>query len=192
MRSVDERALLARAQTSAAGFGELFDAYYDRIYAYAYRRIGSREIAEDIAAGVFEDALNGIRRVRWQGKPVIAWLYRIAARRVADFFRQRKVDDPLDDAISISRDEANDLLERADEYAMVQRAIEQLNKRDREMIRLAFFDELDGAEMAAMLGCTANNAYVRLHRALKNLKAILESNDDVTLSKAKSLALRSE
>ena len=31
----DERALIARAKTSAAGFGELFDAYYDRIYAYA-------------------------------------------------------------------------------------------------------------------------------------------------------------
>jgi hypothetical protein len=45
----------------------VFDACYDRIYAYAYRRVGTRATAEDIAACVFEDALKGIKRVRWQG-----------------------------------------------------------------------------------------------------------------------------
>src|SRR5512136_1150128 len=85
-----EKAMLEHAQKSAAGFGELFDAYYDRIYAYAYRRVGIRMVAEDIAAGVFEDALRGIRRLRWQGKPVIAWLYRIAGRRVVDYYRSTR------------------------------------------------------------------------------------------------------
>lgn len=170
-----ERVLLERAQKSAAGFGELFDACYDRIYAYCYRRVGSRETAEDIAASVFEDALakRGIARVRWQGKPVIAWLYRIAARRVADFYRAKRSDDPLDAVVLSATDRADESVEREDESAAVRRGIGKLNERDREIIRLAFFDELDGAAIAATLGCTTNNAYVRLHRALKNLKTIL-------------------
>ncbi|MBI5029409.1 MAG: sigma-70 family RNA polymerase sigma factor [Chloroflexi bacterium] len=176
MPSVDERRLLERAQTNAAGVAELFDAYFYRIYAYAYRRVGSRETAEDIAATVFEDAMNGIKRVRWLGKPIIAWLYRIAARRVADYYRAHRVTESLDDRLELVGEAMSDAerVERDDEYRSVRCGIERLTERDREIIRLAFFDELGGAEMAAMLGCTTNNVYVRLHRAMKNLKAILE------------------
>jgi len=175
MDATDERALIAHAQTSAAGFGELFDLYYDRIYAYAYRRVGQRDAAEDIAAGVFEDALRGIKRFRWQGKPIAAWLYRIAARRVADFYRARKNDAPLDESAYISRDDIGGVVERDDDYAAVWRGLASLNERDQEIIRLAFFDELGGAEIAAILDCTPNNAYVRLHRALRRLELFLKS-----------------
>jgi RNA polymerase sigma-70 factor (ECF subfamily) len=176
MTLADERALLARAQKSAAGFGELFDAYYDRIYAYAYRRVGARAHAEDIAASVFEDALRGIRRVRWQGKPIAAWLYRIAARRVADFYRTRTHDAPLDEFAHVSSDGIGDALERADEYAAVRRGLQKLAAPDRELIRLVYFDELDGKTIAALLGCAPNTVYVRTHRALKRLEAILCDN----------------
>lgn len=169
MSQRDDRALLARAQTSAAGFGELFDAYYERIYAYAYRRVGSRDAAEDIAATVFEDALRGIHQLRWQIKPLVAWLYRIAARRVADFYRARRADAPLDE--TLARDDAlHAQVERADEFAAVRRGLARLSERDREIIRLAYFDELSGDAIAATLNCSANSAYVRLHRALKKLE----------------------
>ncbi|MBM3129574.1 MAG: sigma-70 family RNA polymerase sigma factor [Chloroflexi bacterium] len=173
MTLADERALLHRAQTSAAGFGELFDAYYERIYAYAYRRVGARAIAEDIAASVFEDALRGIRRVRWQGKPLSAWLYRIAARRVADFYRARTNDAPLDEFAHLTRDSIGDALERDEEYAAVRRGLQKLNASEREIIRLVYFDELDGDTIAALLHLTKNNVYVRTHRALKKLEMIL-------------------
>ena len=170
MRIIDERELFERAQKSAAGFGELFDAYYNRIYAYAYRRVGSREIAEDIAASVFEDALRGIQRVRWQGKPMVAWLYRIASRRIADFFRDRKDDASLDDGVIRIDGHVHDSIERAEEMATVQRCLKELSANDREIILLAYFDELSGTEIATILNCTANSAYVRLHRALAKLE----------------------
>lgn len=170
MRIIDERELFERAQKSAAGFGELFDAYYDRIYAYCYRRVGSREIAEDIAASVFEDALRGIRRVRWQGKPIVAWLYRIASRRIADFYRDRKDDVSLDDVVIRIDGQVHDSIERAEEMAAVQRCLKALSANDREIILFAYFDELSGTEIATVLNCTANSAYVRLHRALEKLE----------------------
>ena len=174
MQARSDKELLERAQKSAAGFGELFDAYYDRIYAYAYRRVGARMVAEDIAAGVFEDALRGIRHVRWQGKPVIAWLYRIAARRVVDHYRSaRDVDELAGDGLGLADDGLGGV-EIEEEYAAVRSGLSRLNERDRELIHLAFFDELDGAEIAATLNCTPNNVYVRLHRALKKLEMVLK------------------
>ncbi len=172
MPVADERRVLARAQKNAAGFGELFDAYYDRIYAYAYRRVASSAIAEDIAAEVFEDALRGIRRVRWQGKPIVAWLYRIAARRVADYYRDGRPEKAIEFDLG-TNDPRLEEIEKLDEYAGVRIGLAKLNVGDREIIGLAFFDELNGAEIAALLNCSQNAAYVRLHRALKRLKDIL-------------------
>ena len=173
MRLADERALFERAQSSAAGFGELFDAYYDRIYAYCYRRVGSRDIAEDVAASVFEDAMRGIKRARWQNKPTIAWLYGIAARRVADYYRSRKDDESLDDVVIHTGNLIHESVEQGEEFAAVQRGLKKLNANDREIIMLAYFEELDGAEIAATLNCSANSAYVRLHRALGKLERIV-------------------
>lgn len=174
MNLFDERALLARAQKSVAGFGELFDAYYDRIYAYAYRRVGTRDHAEDIAASVFEDALRGIKRYQWQGKPLSAWLYRIASRRIADFYREAgKHGDVEIGSLDALSDGPVAGLELAEEQGQVHRALSCLGASDREIIRLVFFEELDRSEVAALLNCTVNNVYVRLYRALQRLEKTL-------------------
>ena len=124
MQATDDKALLERAQKSAAGFGDLFDAYYDRIYAYAYRRVGTRRTAEDIAAGVFEDALRSIRRVRWQGKPVIAWLYRIASCVVLWItIAARGMQLNSQTICWVQRGTASDGLEIEEEYAAVRRGL---------------------------------------------------------------------
>ncbi len=173
-----ERDLLVRAQSSADGFGELFDRYYDRIYAYAYRRVGTQVAAEDIAACVFEDALRNIRRVRWQGKPVIAWLYRIASRRVADYYRDRQNSTEGGQEWQDTAEEGPaSAVERAELLVVVRAGLNKLSARDREIIQLTFFDQASAAEIGAMWDCTTNSVYVRLHRALKRLRAILEDGD---------------
>ena len=104
---------------------------------------------------------------------MIAWLYRIASRRVADHHRSKRGDASIDDVAIAATDDVGDAVERAEEFAAVRRGIARLNEREREIIRLAYFDELDGDAMAAMLGCSRNSVYVRLHRALEKLERIV-------------------
>lgn len=172
MNVSEEQKLLARAQASRDGFGELFDSHYERIYAYAYRRVGSRVVAEDIAACTFEDALRGIKCLQWRDKPIVAWLYRIASRRVADYYRQAKEHVPFEGEMVGAADDGE--LEQLERRAAVRAGLTKLNPNDREIIQLVFFDELETAEIAALSNCTANSVYVRLHRALKKLRSILE------------------
>lgn len=176
-QNVNERDLLARAQASADGFGELFDRSYDRIYAYAYRRVGTQVTAEDIAACVFEDALRNIKRVRWQGKPVIAWLYRIASRRVADYYRDRQNSAVGEQESPDIAESPDGMVERTEAFEMVRAGLDKLSARDREIIQLTFFDQASAAEIGAMWDCTTNSVYVRLHRALKRLRTIVEDGD---------------
>ncbi len=80
----DERLLIEAAQRDPARFAELYDLYFDRIYAYVAWRTASRDEAEDMVSEVFHKALANLRRFEWRGAPFSAWLYRIAANEITD------------------------------------------------------------------------------------------------------------
>lgn len=56
-------------------------------------------------------------------------------------------------------------------------ALAALSERDREVLRLAAWEELDGTELAEALGCSAGTAKVRLHRARQRLARLLSGTD---------------
>ena len=56
--------------------------------------------------------------------------------------------------------------------------LDQLSGRDREIILLRYAEELSNSEIAEVLGCSVNNVYVRLHRALGRLRERFEAQQD--------------
>src|SRR5215469_8997158 len=81
---LEEHLLIEQAQRNPARFANLYDIYFDRIYAYVANRVRSRDEAEDLVSEVFHKALANLRRFEWKGAPFAAWLYRIAANEIAD------------------------------------------------------------------------------------------------------------
>jgi RNA polymerase sigma-70 factor (ECF subfamily) len=75
---------------------------------------------------------------------------------------------------------------RSAETAVVQReqqsylhaALAQLSAKDRDIISLRYFEELSSEEVAEILGCSRQNVYLRLHRALGRLRQQLEVKGD--------------
>jgi RNA polymerase sigma-70 factor (ECF subfamily) len=55
-------------------------------------------------------------------------------------------------------------------------ALETLRPADREILSLAFWEELDTDQIARVLGCSKNAAAVRLTRARKAWRAAFEAN----------------
>lgn len=168
-----EHTLLAEAQASAEGFGRLYDATYDRIYAYAYRRTGSATEAEDITAAVFEAALRGIGRVRLGDRPVLAWLYGIARYHVADHYRRRGVtaeDNVETDGREGESPDPQERLEGEEQAALLRRALASLSADDQAVLDSVYFAGLPRDEAARLMGISTNALYVRLHRALARLR----------------------
>ena len=60
----DERELVERARVDPSAFAELYRRYLPRVHAFAYRRTGAVEVAEDITSAAFERALRNLRRVQ--------------------------------------------------------------------------------------------------------------------------------
>ena len=79
-----ERALIEAAQRDRGRFSELYEANFERVYAYVVRRVRDRDEAQDLTADVFHLALKSLPRFEWRGVPFAAWLFRIAANEIAD------------------------------------------------------------------------------------------------------------
>lgn len=81
---VSEQALVEAAKADPSRFAALYEAHFERIYAFVAHRVRDRGAAEDLTAEVFRRALAGIGSFEWRGAPFAAWLYRIAANEIAE------------------------------------------------------------------------------------------------------------
>src|ERR1700741_5021559 len=87
-----EREQIEAAKRDPAQFEALYEANFYRVYAYLARRTGRRDVAEDLTQEVFRDALLNLRKFEWRGTRFGAWLLRIAANAVADFYSKDRRD----------------------------------------------------------------------------------------------------
>jgi RNA polymerase sigma-70 factor (ECF subfamily) len=71
-----------------------------------------------------------------------------------------------------------------DEHAEVRAALERLRPDDREILRLAAWEDLSTSEIGVVLGCSAANAAVRLSRARSRFRQVLQEVDPSWTSKA--------
>src|SRR5262245_59227162 len=78
----DETAIVALAQRDPAAFAPLYQTYITPVYHYCYRRLGTREMAEDATSLVFERALRSLPLFR--GGSFRSWLFAIAHNAVTD------------------------------------------------------------------------------------------------------------
>src|SRR4029453_17858175 len=97
-----ERRLIEDAQKDPGRFAALYEANFERVYAFIARRVGDRDEAQDLTADVFHQALANLPRFEWRGVPFAAWLFKIAANAIADRWkrtaRERGVPQP-DEAV---------------------------------------------------------------------------------------------
>src|SRR5204863_3329449 len=83
-REATERRLVEAAQQDRARFADLYEEYFEVVYAYVARRVGNRAATEDLTSEVFRKALASLPRFKWTGAPFGAWLLRIASNVIAD------------------------------------------------------------------------------------------------------------
>jgi RNA polymerase sigma factor (sigma-70 family) len=158
-----------RAVSPEARFRLLFARHYPSVFGYAARRLG-RDEAGDAAAEVFTVAWRRLDRV--PDEPgTLPYLYAVARKVVANqersAHRRARLHRRLEGPTPLS---AQPDPQRLDVVAAMMR----LRAPDREILRLAAWEDLDPAAIARALGCSANAASVRLHRAKKRLSAELE------------------
>jgi RNA polymerase sigma-70 factor, ECF subfamily len=170
----DHELMLAVRDGELDALGELFERHQGPLYGFLVKFTGQRTAAEDIAQTVFQRMLKYRHTYRDDGS-FTAWMYHLARRCAADYFRKANAApaaiDP--DQLDEHADEAPHAADRErarDDHALLQTALARLDRGDREVLLLSRFQELPFAEIAGILECSVGAAKVRAHRALRELR----------------------
>lgn len=154
----------------------LYDRTYDRVWAFVLRRVPNEDAAGDVVAETFLTVWRRISDVPNDERGADAWVFGTARRMSANSRRgtkrrlrlfDRLGQRPVDLLVDVSgAKEANE---------SVMKALERIPPSQREILALAFWDDLDTDQIARVLGCSKNAAAVRLSRARKAWQAAYES-----------------
>lgn len=177
----DEPSLVGRARSDPDAFTALYRAHAERVYAYAWRRLGSREAAEDVVAATFERAWRSLPAFRWRDGGFPAWILRIAANQVTDHVRReaRARSPRAQRALSLLVPAAggDESAGAVTDDVELRAALARLRPRYAEALSLRYFAGLDQAGAAAALGCSTSTFAVVLHRAHAALRRELEGKE---------------
>jgi RNA polymerase sigma-70 factor (ECF subfamily) len=157
---------------------EVLETIRPIVVRYVRARIGTAErsglSADDVAQEVCLAAMQALPRYQDQGRPFLAFVYGIAAHKVADAHRAagRNKADPTDEVPErYSVDSGPEQLAmNADAAARMEALLKILPEKQREILILRVVVGMSAEEVAEAVGSTAGAVRVAQHRALAKLK----------------------
>lgn len=181
-----EAMLLAQfAAGDQAAARELSDLLLPGVLRHAWRVLGDRDEAEDIAQEAMLRLWRQAETWRAGEAKVSTWLYRVTQNLCIDRIRKRRPSVAIEDAPE-PVDPDPGVLERmaeSEEARTVARAIRELPDRQRQALVLRHFEGLSNPEIGGRLDCSVEAVESLLARARRQLAAIMtktrEALDDV-------------
>jgi RNA polymerase sigma-70 factor (ECF subfamily) len=170
-------------------FEELVEKYQHRLVAVLHHLVGNAEEAEDLAQEVFLRIYRARKKYRARAK-FSTWLFTIANNLALNALRSRKrrAVVPLEGSDSgplgprpaerLVQDRAahpSHHMQQLELAAVIRRALEGLNERQRVAVLLNKFEEMNYAEIAEVMGLTTKAVKSLLSRARCNLRVALQN-----------------
>ncbi len=159
-----------------AALGELVRRHVDLVYATALRQVGrDAHLAEDVVQVVFARFVHRAAALR-DRESLGGWFYTTAHHVAANVVRgeRRRKDRELE---AQTMENIRPTAELGTDWSRLQPvlddAMHEINERDRDAIRLRYFERMPVAAIGARLGVTENAAAKRLERALEKLRVRL-------------------
>jgi RNA polymerase sigma-70 factor (ECF subfamily) len=173
----DLRALVILAQTGeSAALDELVRRIRPHVFRYVLARLTDRSSAEDVTQEVAMTVVSALPRYEDMGRPVLAWVFGIAMRKVSEAHRalRRRPEcaaDTLPETVAPDDALPEAAAVRLDTARQMAALLATLPYPQDEIVRLRIAAGLSAEETAAVLGMTAGAVRVAQHRALARLRA---------------------
>jgi len=169
--AASDLALARNALADEDAFAELYRRYVPRVYRYHMAHTGNVKDAEDLTSQTFISALEGLKSYRGDGS-FAAWILGIASKKRLMFFRGRKPEVPLDDALhlpspSLPTDRAAHQRLRLESLA---RALKTISPERAEAVVLSYFGGLSNQEIGATLRKSEAAVKMLVSRGLQDLR----------------------
>jgi len=158
-------------------FLEIYDLHHRPVKTFISKMVGDKWLADDLTQDTFIKVRKNLNGLEDDSK-IMPWIFRIARNRCLDYFRSgaaRNKGQELTNRFQKSIEPVVQMqLEQRQMSQCVQDKIYLLPETLRVALILSDTMEMTNQETADILDITVSNVKVRVHRARKALKVILE------------------
>jgi len=175
-------------------FSEFYDKNIDKVFRFIYLRVDSTETAQDLTSSAFlkfwqrQMPVIAIPTYREKQPPAIsnpqAFLYRIARNQIIDFYRQRSKKPVSLDKLGeiadfqVAQPTFSQKIELTLEMERIKKILHTIKPVYADVIIWHYVDDLPIKEIAGILERKEGAVRVLLHRALKALKAQINTDNN--------------
>ncbi len=174
----DEEIFIKKAKDGEVeAFGLLYEHYMPKIYRFVLLKVSHREEAEDLTHQVFLKAWESIEQYDFQGYPFGSWLYQIARNAVIDYYRKSHPQSSLEETDVDLVADTPSLEKGLDEKTNIESLVKIIGKLkdiERDVVIMRFIEDMTVREVAKIIGKSEGATKVIQHRAIKNLRDLLE------------------
>lgn len=161
------------AQRDEDAFKELYERYYKTVYLYAYRILG--EEALDVANESMMEIWRGAKRFKGRSQ-ASTWIFGIVANKVRKRLKgaSRYAGEEGLEGVRSEEPSPEEVSHRSGLREKFKEALHRLSPEHREVLHLAYYEDLPLKEIAEILGCPVNTVKTRMFYARRRLRQILE------------------
>lgn len=164
-----------------AAFEALFNCYKDRVYAFSYKILKSRDLADDMVIEVFTKVWERRASIH-PGPSFQAWLFRITKNHIINFLNKASLDSRIKEQLSTSANYYRCSTEEEviyNEYLTIaEQAISQMPKQRRRVFRLKSEQGMTYDQIAVQLGISKNTVKSHLLAATAHLRNVINVDPD--------------
>ena len=162
---------------SDSAFNILARRYQEKIYWHARRMTGNHLDSDEIVQQVLLVMFNKLKTFKFQSS-LYTWIFRITSTRSLNLIKKRQMQRliPLD-KLSETGETKNDIftnLEEKEKFGQMQKYLEEIPAKQREVFLLRNFEELGYEEIAKITGRSVGTLKANYHHAFKKIKEMMQ------------------
>lgn len=153
-------------------FCRLYSLYKDRLYRYAYYRLGNYDDAQDAVSDCIVSAYEQIKNLR-RAEAFSSWIFKILYAACSAYIKQQMRQRELDDIDSVRQ--SSNLFTLMDESKTeLAQALDILSSDEKEIVLLSVVGGFTSKEISKITGLTAGSVRSKLSRSLAKMRNYLE------------------
>ena len=166
-----------------AGFTKAYDEYADAIFRHCYFRLSDRERAKELMQETFIRTWDYMLKRNERIENLRAFLYKTANNLVIDEYRKARGNQSLEtmeeNGFQPGSDESvtDEVSVKLDSERVLE-VIKEVDIKYRQAVIMRYIDDLSPKEMAKITGESQNNISVRINRGIRQLREILENEEE--------------
>jgi RNA polymerase sigma-70 factor (ECF subfamily) len=176
--TTDKELLILARRFEPETLATIYDTFSPGLYRYAMRLTGDQDLAEECVAETFSRLLQAFNARKGPQDFLQAYLYRIAHNWIVDHYRKKPFEpDQLDEKQADDRLLPEELADITLQNQFLRSALLTLTPDQQQVVALKYLEGMENLEIAKILKKPVGAVKSLQHRALANLKKILDHKE---------------